>query len=67
MEVKVFQVVQLYESMSTGCSPMGYIFIIFFLYDILDDYNVLWGVLFIIELLTRLSYLTYVGFLNRNV
>jgi hypothetical protein len=46
---------------------MGYIFIIFSLYNILGDYNVLLGILFLhrsIGLLTQLSYLTYVGYLN---
>ena len=41
MEARVFQVVRLCEPTSTGCSQWATSLLIFFMYDILDDYNVL--------------------------
>ena len=41
MEARIFHVVRLCEPTSTGCSQWATPLLIFFLYDILDDYNVL--------------------------
>ena len=41
MEARVFHVVRLCEPTSTGCSPMGYIFINIHFLIFLDGYNVL--------------------------
>ena len=47
MEARVFQVVRLCELTSTGCSQWATSLLYSFCNCILDDYNMLWGVLFI--------------------
>ena len=64
MEVRVFQVVRLCEPMSTGCSQwvtslLYSLYIIFWMIIMCCKMSYLY-----IGLLTQLSYLTYVGFLN---
>ena len=63
MEVRVFQVVQLCESTSTGCSQWATFLLyslcmIFWMITMCCEVSYLY-----IGLLTQLSYLTYVGFL----
>ena len=41
MEARVFQVVRLCKLTSIGCSQWATFLLIFFLYDIFDDYNIL--------------------------
>jgi hypothetical protein len=64
MEVRVFQVIQLCEPTSTGCSQWATsllysLCIIFWIITMCCEVSYLY-----IGLLTQLSYLTYVGFLN---
>jgi hypothetical protein len=64
MEARVFQVVRLCESTSTGCSQWATsllysLCIIFWMITMCCEVSYLY-----IGLLTQLSYLTYVGFLN---
>ena len=64
MEVRVFQVVRLCEPTSTGCSQwvtslLYSFYIIFWMIIMCCEMSYLY-----IGLLTQLSYLTYVGFLN---
>jgi hypothetical protein len=64
MEARVFQVVRLCEPTSTGCSHRLHLYyilscMIFWMITICCEVSYLY-----IGLLTQLSYLTYVGFLN---
>ena len=64
MEVRVFQVVRLYEPMSTWCSQWA-TSLLYSLYDVIWMITMCCEVSYLyIGLLTQLSYLTYVGFFN---